>query len=97
MPDHSLFRVPGEGAAGRASSARRKRLSAPAQGRAPKLRQLADKPIRLGRIGEPRLRPAVLNAGLNGARADALPTLVEERQLATGLAQAPHQPSTLGC
>jgi hypothetical protein len=58
-------------------------------------RQLADQPVGLQRVGEPRLGPAALDAGLDGPRADALAVPVEERQLAAGLIEAAGQPGAL--
>ena len=47
--------------------------------------QFADHPIRLQRIRIPRLSPAVLDAGMDGARIDMLAKFVEEGQLTAGL------------
>src|SRR5262249_20999061 len=57
--------------------------------------ELADEPARLDRIGEPRLGPALLDAGLDGAGIDLLALGVEQRELAAGLVEAALQPSAL--
>src|SRR5579884_2208170 len=63
--------------------------------RPPARRQLADEPVRLQRIGEPRLCPALLDAGFDRARIDLLAIFIEERQLAAGLVEAAAQPAAL--
>src|SRR5262249_48516617 len=68
-----------------------------AQGVTSKLSELADEPVRLGRVCEPRLGPTAVDTGLDGARADPLAAFVEQRQLSAGLAQTANEPSSLGC
>src|ERR1700730_570155 len=61
----------------------------------PRRGQLADQPVGLERVGEPGCRPAVLEAALDGARADALAVAVEQRQLAARLVEAAGEPGAL--
>src|SRR5260221_722925 len=85
--DERKFRAAGRRAATRKLSARRD----PAALRG----QLADQPIGLQRVGEPGLGPAVLDAGLDRARADALAVAVEEGKLAARLVEAAREPGAL--
>jgi hypothetical protein len=59
------------------------------------LGQLADQPVRLDRVVEPGLGPALLDTCLDGARVDALAVDVEQRQLAARLVEASFQRSKL--
>src|SRR4051812_35657392 len=69
-----------------------KLLAAPLEHLAAGIGQLADQPVRLQRVGEPGLGPAVVNAEAHGAGADLLAPFVEQRELAAGLLQATGQP-----
>ena len=57
--------------------------------RPPGLRELADQPIRLDRIGKPWLRPACLEAAPNCSRVYPLPVEIEQRQFAARLIKTP--------
>src|ERR1700691_4887298 len=58
-------------------------------------RQPADLPIRLDRIGDPRLGPARIDAGLHRALVDLAAFGVEHRQLAARFVEAALQPGAL--
>src|SRR3546814_654199 len=57
--------------------------------------QAADQPVRLDRVLEPGLRPALLDATADGADVVALPVAIEQRQLAARLREAAAQPGEL--
>src|SRR5262249_17919812 len=58
-------------------------------------RQLADQPVGLQRIAEPRFGPTLVDAAAHRALADSLAPLIEQRQLAAGLPDATAQPLPL--
>ena len=68
---------------------------ASADDRAAGVGQLADQPVRLQRIAEPGLGPALIDAAAHRALADSLAPFIEQRQLAAGLTDAPAQPLAL--
>ncbi|WP_420348537.1 ATP-binding protein [Pelagibius sp.] len=51
-------------------------------------RKLANQPVRFGRVVEPGLRPALLDAAADGAAVVTLPIVIEQRQFAAGLVEA---------
>jgi hypothetical protein len=65
------------------------------QGGAAGIGQSAHEPIRLQRIGEPRLRPTLFDATPDSAIANALTPLVKQWQLAARLVETAGQPLTL--
>lgn len=65
------------------------------RGRAARLRQPADEPVGLDRVGKPRLCPSCGNAGADGLFGNAASVRIEQRQLADRLIEPPGEPCRL--